>query len=142
MFKLKRVHKIVGIITVVLFLLSGQYMEYYYPNIEEADKGLRLLLRSRHIYILLSGLINISLGLYLISHAQGWRKWLQLVGSILIIIAPILLIAAFLYEPQVNELKTPFSPWAIYILFAGVLFHLVSGKLNCKNTSEGISKRA
>jgi len=92
---MKRVHFILGITLVVVFLLTGQYMEYVHNR--ELPDGARVLYRSRHIYILLNALINISLGLYLRYLPGGWRRSFQLIGSILIMIAPAFLLAGFFY---------------------------------------------
>ena len=77
---MKRAHFIFGIALVVVFLLTGQFMEYVHNR--ELPDGARVLYRSRHIYILCNALINISLGLYVRYLTGGWRRSLQLIGSV------------------------------------------------------------
>ena len=124
---MKLLHQIIGIIVVVIFLLTGQYMELYYPRMDEVDDGMRMMLRSRHIYILLAGLVNIGVGAYFSYRTKLWRRILQGVGSTLIIIAPFLLILAFFYEPRLANLQMTLTLPGIVSLFTGALLHLLSG---------------
>ena len=122
---MKRTHFILGIVVVVVFLLTGQYMEYVHNR--ELPDGARVLYRSRHIYILLNALINISLGLYVQFFANGWRRTLQLIGSVLVIIAPLFLLAGFFYEPPRGASETKIAPYGIFATAIGMLLHLISG---------------
>jgi len=69
---------IFGLLLVFVFLLTGQYMEYVHNR--TLTDGVRVLYRSRHIYLLLNALINITLGLYVQYAVTGWRRSLQLIG--------------------------------------------------------------
>jgi hypothetical protein len=89
----EKFHLIFGLVVVIVFILTGQYMEYVHNRL--LPDGARMLYRSRHIYILLAGLLNLVLGTYLVPLPRGWRRTLQLIGSILIILAPGLLLAGF-----------------------------------------------
>lgn len=122
---MKRAHFILGITLVVVFLLTGQYMEYVHNR--ELPDGARVLYRSRHIYILLNALINISLGLYIRFLPSGWRRSFQLIGSILIMIAPVFLLAGFFHEPPRGADETKIAPYGIFATALGMLLHLVSG---------------
>ena len=55
--------------------------------------GVRLLYRSRHIYLLFSALLNLVVGVHYRAGARG--KIVRAIGSILVLIAPPLLFAAF-----------------------------------------------
>ena len=79
---MRRFHLILGLVVVVVFLLTGQFMEYMHNRL--LPDGMRMLYRSRHIYFLLAGILNLSLGLYMTSRPSGWRSTLQIVGSMLI----------------------------------------------------------
>jgi len=123
---LRRVHLIVGIAAIVVFLLSGQLLGHHHPSMQQLPPEMRMMFVSRHIYLLAGALVNTALGLYLQLHS-GWRRVLQLVGSILILLSLLLLSMAFLTEP-------PFSiagrGWRSLIgmvaLFVGVMTHLVA----------------
>jgi hypothetical protein len=124
---MKLLHQIVGVSVVVIFLLTGQYMDFHRPHMDELDDGVRMMFRSRHLYILLAGLVNISVGAYFSCRTRLWRRVLQWIGSMLIIIAPFLLIAAFFYEPVLGGLPRTFTLPGIISLSVGALCHLFSG---------------
>jgi hypothetical protein len=121
---MKRIHFIFGLVLVLVFLLTGQYMEYVHNR--TLPDGVRVLYRSRHIYLLLNALINITLGLYVQYVPGGWRRSLQIIGSVLIIIAPAFLLAGFFYEPPRGANQTIIAPYGIFATAIGILLHLVS----------------
>ena len=125
---MKRLHLIFGVLVVVAFLLTGQYMDFQEPRVRElTDEGTRMMFRSRHIYLLLAGLVNLGVGAYFTYHRTRWRRALQVAGSALIILAPLLMTAAFFYEPPLKGLQRTFTQPAVVALFAGVFLHLFSG---------------
>jgi len=124
---MKFLHQITGILIIVIFLLTGQYMDFYYPQMEGVNDGVRMMLRSRHIYILLAGLVNLGVGIYFIRQQRRWRWILQLTGSALLLIAPFLLTCAFFYEPTLPHLQRTLTLPAIVSLLTGTLLHLASG---------------
>lgn len=121
---MKKTHFVFGLVLFLVFVLTGQYMEYVH-NRTLAD-GVRVLYRSRHIYLLFNALINITLGLYVQYAAAGWRRSFQLIGSVLIIIAPLFLLAGFFYEPPRGADQTKIAPYGIFATAIGILLHLVS----------------
>ena len=86
-----------------------------------------MLYRTRHIFILLSGLLNLGIGTYLRPRRGLWRRVCQWCGSALIMAAPVLFVAAFFYEPTLSDLETPLSHWGAYAIVAGVALHIISG---------------
>ena len=124
---MKLAHRISGIAGVVVFLLTGQYLLFRYPDMDRLDTGTRMLLRSRHLYILLAALVNVGIGLYFQASEKPRRRVMQKIGSALVIVAPWMLTAAFFYEPGRGILDMPLSHWALYLLFAGMMLHILSG---------------
>ena len=121
---MKRIHFVFGLLLFLVFLLTGQYMEYVHNR--TLPDEIRMLYRSRHIYLLLNALINISLGLYVAYARSGWRRRLQMIGSVLILIAPAFLLAGFFYEPPRGADQTIIAPYGIFATAIGILLHLVS----------------
>lgn len=115
-------HLVVGIVSLVGFLLTGQYMDLVHDHLRGMDDSKRLLFRSSHIYLLFCSLLNLVLGLYYRSE-NGWRRWVQLVGSLLILLAPFLEVVGFFTEHSLTELQRPYSRLAIFGCLAGVLAH-------------------
>ncbi|HWN98078.1 MAG TPA: hypothetical protein VNS63_02305 [Blastocatellia bacterium] len=123
---MKRLNLTIGVLAVIVFLITGLYMRLSY-RMDEIEMGLRMLLRSRHIYILLSGLMNVGVGLYCTYHAKGWRRILQRLGSVLIAASPLLLVAAFFYESKLQTPDTPLSRYGLFTIFGGAMLHLIAG---------------
>jgi hypothetical protein len=124
---MKRFHLVFGLITFIVFLLTGQYMDRYHQHLAYMADGPRLLYRTRHIFILMSALLHIGIGSYFRYWRVGWRRILQVVGSALITIAPVLFTIAFFYEPHLQDLNTPLSLIAMILISVGTLLHLLSG---------------
>jgi len=124
---MKRLHLWVGAVVLLAFLLSGQYMDYLEVRTNALGETARVMFRSRHIYLLLAGLVNLGVGAYFSHRERGWRRRLQLLGSALVVVAPVLMAAAFFTEPGVPGLKCHFTLPAVVILSTGTLLHALSG---------------
>lgn len=111
----------------VAFLLTGQYMDKFHNHLAGMPDGPRLLYRTRHIFILLAGLLNLGIGAYFTDRIEPRRRTIQLLGSVLIIAAPFLFLIAFFYEPTSGTLRTPLSHWGTYAIATGALLHVISG---------------
>ena len=118
---MKRLHLIIGLTVVIIFLLTGQYMEYVHNRL--LPDGTRMLYRSRHIYLLLAGLLNLAIGIYFVPQPRGWRRTVQTIGTILIVLSPGLLLAGFFYEPQRSLDQTLVAPLGIFSIAIGTLMH-------------------
>ncbi|HEY0426286.1 MAG TPA: hypothetical protein VGC76_00640 [Pyrinomonadaceae bacterium] len=121
-----RAHLLFGIIVFIAFLVTGRFMRADFPDKEIISQEFRLLMRSRHIYILLSSFIHIVLGLYLQISPQAWRKYLQIFGSALLMIGSVLLVYAFFYETYSLNHFSDLSRFGLYATLAGTFFHLSS----------------
>ena len=124
---MKRFHAGFGLVVVIVFLLTGQYMDKYLHHLRGMPDGPRMLFRTRHIFILFAGLLHIGIGAYFNFQTTQTRRVMQLIGSALIVIATLLFVVAFFYEPKLTNLKTPLSHWGMYSIFAGTFLHLLSG---------------
>ena len=116
-------HLAVGIVGVIGFLGTGQYMDKALDHLRGMDDAHRLLFRSTHIYLLYGSLVNLALGLYL-SATFGWRRWVRTIGSLLIVVTPWMAAAGFFTEPWLTGLDRNFSRAAAYCCLAGMVLHL------------------
>ena len=123
---MKRFHLIFGLLLVIAFLLTGQYMDRFLQHLQSMPDGPRMLYRSRHIYILLSGLIHLGIGAYFRYRLTQLRRILQLLGSLLITAASVLSVFAFFREPGLTGLQTPLTHKGIYLIAAGMILHVLS----------------
>jgi hypothetical protein len=126
MSRLPFIHRLVGIITVLAFLGTGAYLRLTLPEPEVATHLSRMLARSAHVYLLLAGLINLAIGIYLARAEGGWRRRLQTIGSALLLFAPALILFAFIHEPPRASLERPWTLLAMISLLAGTVSHLLS----------------
>ena len=124
---MRRMHLIIGVLGVIAFLLTGQIMKHHHPRMAELSPEVRMMYVSRHIYLLGASLVNAVLGLYLEVHRQGWRRIVQRIGSLLILVAPILLLMAFMADPRFGMAGRSWRGlYALIALFAGVMTHIVA----------------
>src|SRR5215471_5247780 len=124
--KLNLIRTIVGISTVLVFIGTGLLMRFHYVRVYESNHLVRMMFRSIHIYILMAGLLNIALGMYLSISNSARRRTMQLVGSICILASPLILIVAFFYEPVRESLDRPLTLLGILLVLIGTMLHLVT----------------
>ena len=106
---MKNVHLIFGVCVVIAFLLTGQYMDKHFNHMFGVPDAPRLLYRTRHIFILMSGLLNLAIGAYFAYRTETWQRTIQLLGSGLVFTASFLFLIGFFYEPNRGDLRTPLS---------------------------------
>jgi len=124
---MKRFHLIFGLAMLVAFLLTGQYMDRFHEHLRNMADGPRMLYRTRHIFILFSGLLHLGIGTYFRYRLDARRRILQIVGSLLATVASVLFIIAFFYEPHLTHLYAPLSKAGVIMIAIGVLLHALSG---------------
>jgi len=117
-------HLIFGLLMFVVFVTTGKFMRADFPDKDAIPQDLRLLMRSRHIYILFSALIHLVLGVYLRISADTRIKALQYAGSALLIVSSVFLVWAFVTETYSLQRFSDLSRNGIYISLAGVVLHL------------------
>jgi len=124
----RRTHLIVGLLGVIAFLITGQVMGRHAPNIHSLSAEVQMMYVSRHIYLLGAALVNLVLGLYLQTQTSGWRRTLQLAGSLLILLSVVLLLMAFISEPPRGFAGRSWRTYfGLIALFAGVMTHALTG---------------
>ena len=123
----KRFHLIFGLVLFVAFLVTGQFMRHDFPDKSLIDQDFRILMRSRHIYILLIAISNVLLGLYFLPAISRLRYALQMVGSAALTLAGVLMLYAFAVETYTIRGVSEISRFALYAALASMAFHLFGG---------------
>ena len=108
---MKWFHVAFGLAVFIAFTITGRYMRIDFPDKDVIPQDLRLLMRSRHIYILFNSLIHLVLGAYLALRPMVLQRALQITGSILLTAASILLIRAWYIETYDLQHFTDASRW-------------------------------
>jgi hypothetical protein len=123
-----RAHWLVGLVTLLIFPLTGQYMLHIVavPHLVDVP---RLVFRSRHLMFLLAAVANLAL-----SNSQPFNR-AQRVASVLIMISPFFLIAAFFLDPARGLRSSTVFRLAMYcMVLAAVLLAIVN-----RPRAEGLS---
>ncbi len=124
---MKWAHLVFGVLVFVVFTITGRYMRIDFPDKYMIPQELRLLMRSRHIYILFSAMLHLLLGAYLIMRPESWRQISQYLGSAFLFVSSALLLQAFIVETYQYGHFTDMSRFGIYTSLAGIGLHLVGG---------------
>ena len=121
---MRRIHLIVGVVGVVVFVLTGQVMARHVPPVRAMVPELRLMYVSRHIYLLGAALVNLMAGLYLQMASGGLQRRAQLLGSALVLFSPVALTLAFFTESPLGLAgRSWLSRQGLFTLLGGVLLH-------------------
>jgi len=117
-----RAHLIVGWIAVLTFIGTGVYLHFWARLGDMSPlEPARYALRANHVYILLSGLINLLASLSGAPHARRWRAMIGTAGGFLLLAAPAALFAAFVVEgPEPKPLR-PLTAVGVLMLVVGTL---------------------
>jgi hypothetical protein len=118
---IKGLHRGVGAATIVAFIATGIYLKYRGPDVFGSNETMRFIFRANHVYILFAGLLNVAVGLFIRLHAKRWRRNLQIAGSIMLLIAPAVLITAFIREPRLATHVRPLTSAGVMLLLLGTL---------------------
>ena len=118
----------VGSLLFILFCVSGRMMRTDFPDKDLISPELRILMRSRHIYILFNSLIWLVLGTYYTPDGRRPLNFaLQRAGTLLLLISSGCLLYGWYAESYEFGHYTDISRWGIYLSLGGVGFHLVGG---------------
>lgn len=120
-------HFVFAVVMLIAFAVTGHFMRHDFPDKGAISPELRILMRSRHIYILLSALIHLALGVYLTIDDKKWRGFFQITGSVILAGGSVMFVYAFWRESYVVGSFSDHSRFAIYATLAGSALHLIGG---------------
>ena len=123
-----RAHRVVGVLFVIVFVATGVYMRLGFPDLHMNDPVMRMSFRSAHVYILLTAMINLLLGVHLRPPAGTSARRLQSAGSMCLLATPGLMTAAFFVEPGPGLLLRPIVLPALIVAIVGCALHLVAAR--------------
>lgn len=126
---LKTIHLAVGILGLVAFILTGQYMSIFLGGLADMADGPRLLYRTSHLYLMWSALANLLIGCYFVVSARQGIRTLQIISSIALLAGPPLMLTAFFTDAHLAELQRPYSGAANILALGGVLLHVIANFL-------------
>jgi hypothetical protein len=123
------IHRYYGLIIIVVFLGTGQFLRHHHPPMTELADSMRMLFRSAHIYLLMSGLLNFAFG------TASYRKEsiISVIGSIFLLAAPVLIFTGFCIESPRTVIDRPITAMGVYLVFAGSLLRGISSWRQSRN---------
>jgi hypothetical protein len=124
---LARIHFWFGFVGIIVFLLTGLYMDQVHNHLQDMADRSRMFYRSAHIYLLLAALLNLFLGVYLQINERTLIKVFQYSISSIVLLCPVLFLLGFYFEYQhaLVGFERPYSRAGSYlILFASGLLCL------------------
>jgi hypothetical protein len=123
--RLRRLHRSIGGAALAGFAVTGFYMLWRLPGLfVPGGDPIRYLYRANHLYLLLSGLLNLAIGTYLALRDRGWRRRAQVAGSVCLLLAPAVLFPAFFLDPPGTSPQRLVTTAGMFLLFFGTLLHL------------------
>ena len=120
---LKKIHFYGGILLLIIFILSGQYMQHGFNRLQDMSSLERMIFRAEHIFLLFSALLHLAIGTYFTSHSAKPQKYIQAFSSLLMFGASALLLFSFFEEMPTTEIERSFSRMGLYLMLAGVSLH-------------------
>lgn len=121
---LRAIHFIVGILGFIGFVLTGQHMALAHGHFSDLADMPRMMYRSAHIYGLFAALLNLALAAYFRPAAGITAKRLQLAGSLIILLVPLLLQYSFYVESPGGS--RPIGQTGIYLSLVGIALHVLA----------------
>ncbi|HSC15399.1 MAG TPA: hypothetical protein VLI71_09800 [Gammaproteobacteria bacterium] len=125
--RLRKLHLVVGLAGVAVFLATGAYMRAGFPDLYAGNEVLRYLYRSNHVYVLLASLVNVALGVHWTDVTPGWRATVSLIGSLLALASPAVLCFAFFVEAPVASPERIWTLLGVVAVAAGIALHVLGG---------------
>lgn len=123
---LARMHLVIGLAGVVMFLATGQYMDTSLDHLRGMADAPRALYRSGHIYILLTALMHLLLGSYAAPRRGALGRGAQYLASAALSISLGLFVYGFWIETPLGLVERPVTRAAIELALAGTLLHCVA----------------
>jgi hypothetical protein len=124
---MKWFHLIFGIALFFVFTTTGSYMRADFPDKDAIPQDLRLLMRSRHIYILFAALMHLCLGVYVQLRPILLQKIIQITASSVLTLASIMLVYAWYIETYDLQHFSNTSRYGIYLSLTAVVLHVIGG---------------
>jgi hypothetical protein len=121
-------HRIIGLAFIAVFLATGLYMRFSLPDAARGDFGVRMMFRSRHIYILFSALLNLMASAHYREGSTLRRRRVHVAGSVMLLAAPPLLTIAFTVEPTSHGRSHLLTLLGVAFALTGTILHVVASR--------------
>ena len=127
-------HLGVGWFAFLAFLATGVYMRLGFPELYGSNEAIRYQFRGNHIYVLFAALLNVVSARGALSPVSGWRKSVAMASSAMILLAPLILLAAFFSEPIRGAQDKPLTFLGVASALAGVVLAQFLSAISARET--------
>ncbi|MFK7730896.1 MAG: hypothetical protein AB8B48_04675 [Pseudomonadales bacterium] len=127
---LRGLHLFVGATGLIAFALQGQLMVHVI-GVQTLPDGERMMYRTSHLYLMLVCVINIvwAASYRSTENQSQWQSLVQLLISLVFLVAPLLVGASFFFESSDSQLERPIAEYTLFAIFgSGVVMVLIELK--------------
>lgn len=118
---MKKINLIFGLILLVLFVLSGQYMQHFFKPSFENELVMRMQIRASHIYLVFVAALNVmSFRVHLNDHSIIFQGLDVLFRSALIL-SGVLVFVSFWFEHTGDLVERKFTVYAVEVFLVGMV---------------------
>ena len=129
---MKQIHLYSGITVLVIFAITGQYMNNTLDLSNSEFNAQRMMYRASHIYLLLAGVTNTLLGCYWTKINGKISSQIQVVASISIALSQLFLLLAFYIEPPIIDQNRLYTLAGCLCLLVGTVLTLITVSVDRK----------
>jgi hypothetical protein len=122
---LKKLYLVLGGLMLLIFLLTGMYMDQNLNHLSDMESVKRILYRAGHIYILFIALIYLSIGCYFKYADIFINQMIQYLSFVILFTSACLAIISFFIELAPGEIERTLSRFSIYFALTGTLLNIV-----------------
>lgn len=123
---MKHLHLLIGTTGFIAFLATGFYMKAGFPELYGDNEVAHAMYRANHIYLGLSALLNLTLGLYIQRHSQIVALHIQRLGSVLLLLATPVFLIAFINDTAEGLFERQSTFFAYLFSVVGAGLHILS----------------
>lgn len=123
---MKTIHFISGLLIILIFIGTGQYLKFTLPPFDGTLDGNRMMYRASHVYLMMSGAINMIAGCYFTQFKTSIQIWAQRIGSIMILLSQPVLFLAFVIEPANNMVERTYTISGCLLLLGGTFITVLA----------------
>ncbi|MEL7251616.1 MAG: hypothetical protein AAFO03_24540 [Bacteroidota bacterium] len=127
---MRRLNLIFGLLLFLAFILSGQYMRHVFTPEHLDDLVQRAQIRSNHIYVLLSALLNLLASRIPSGYSKHWQGYADTAARTLMMIAACFLVTGFWYEHDGDLANRKFTRLGLFGTLGAVGLMIVNGWLS------------
>lgn len=124
---MRKVNLIVGLLLLLLFILSGQYMKHVFLPENTDELVMRMQIRASHIYIPFLAALNVlAVGVPKADRESKLHRVLELIFGITLIASAVFALLSFWHEHTGDIHDRGFTKWMVIMMLVGMGAYVLS----------------